>query len=360
MNTTIRMLEKYAKNTKISFLDLRRSGISILDRLVLEEALLRHDPLQRCWAIVGIHDPTYNRLVSLSSAPSSGSSYTNTFDANKNCSIVLGLGGKPKELLNLDKIRQDGILCIKRFSGGGTVVVDHSSLFTTFIGRTNKNPEASSSIDVDPYPRELMQWTADVIFDGVFASMNSELIRNNGKMKERKSLVVDTKSCGFENSGETVLFPSNGRSTDIHSSSHLPTFSLRENDYVFGHQKMGGSAQSIIKGGWLHHTSFLWDYESHHMEYLTIPSKRPEYRGDRNHNEFLVKLKSHYDSLSKDGKFLFFDHVRDTANKSFVVEDVSLEEALQLVDDELGGMQNWFEGKCRTRVLDEETLFSKH
>ena len=49
-------------------------------------------------------------------------------------------------------------------------------------------------------------------------------------------------------------------------------------DYVFGEHKFGGSAQSITKDRWLHHTSFLWDYHMPRMAYLKIPKRAPEYR----------------------------------------------------------------------------------
>ena len=78
--------------SKISWLDLRRSGLSVVERLVLEEALLRHDPMQRQWAIVGVHDPTYTRSTDLSaSAKSNGLSQNGGRVFKKeNCAIVLG------------------------------------------------------------------------------------------------------------------------------------------------------------------------------------------------------------------------------------------------------------------------------
>lgn len=49
-------------------------------------------------------------------------------------------------------------------------------------------------------------------------------------------------------------------------------------DYVFGNRKFGGNAQSITKGRWVHHTSFLWDYEMMNMFYLKLPKRAPDYR----------------------------------------------------------------------------------
>ncbi len=47
--------------------------------------------------------------------------------------IVLGISGKVKELVNMSLVKQDNIPMIKRYSGGGTVIVDKSTYFTTFI-----------------------------------------------------------------------------------------------------------------------------------------------------------------------------------------------------------------------------------
>lgn len=70
-------------------------------------------------------------------------------------------------------------------------------------------------------------------------------------------------------------------------------FALRENDYVLGAHKCAGNAQSISRERWVHHTSFLWDFAPRNMALLRLPAKRPEYRADRPHAEFLTPLKHH-------------------------------------------------------------------
>ena len=67
-------------------------------------------------------------------------------------------------------------------------------------------------------------------------------------------------------------------------------FALRENDYVVGERKFGGNAQSISGPRWVHHTSYLWDFERDNMSLLTNPKKQPEYREGRDHNDFLCRL----------------------------------------------------------------------
>lgn len=91
--------------------------------------------------------------------------------------------------------------------------------------------------------------------------------------------------------------------------------------FTFARTQFGGNAQSITRDRWVHHTSFLWDYDPSNMDYLTvsvgmtvmlpsfapyrpwlwfasqIPKKRPEYRGDRSHNDFITRLSSHVKSV---------------------------------------------------------------
>lgn len=253
----------------------------------------------------------------------------------------MGIGGKPKDLINLDLVKKDGVLVLKRFSGGGTVVLDHSSLWTTLIGRSDK------FVDIEPYPRPIMEFSANKVFGPAFASLKQKALLNPAAFVTAiyPTMIVDTKSCGTENSGRTLQLPTSIPAKDL----RIPEFSLRENDYVLGERKMGGNAQSIVKGGWLHHTSFLWDYVDEHMEYLSLPSKRPEYRGDRKHEDFLVKLKTHYGPLQTTA---FFASVKEACVDEFDVEQVTFREAMKVVEDQFGSLQDWYEGKCRTKIVE--------
>ncbi len=146
----------------------------------------------------------------------------------------MGISGQPEALLNVSSVKREQIPVIKRFSGGGTVIVDPNTLFITFI--MNKN-----QIDTEPFPEPILRWSAGLYTD----------------------------------------------------AWQIPSFHLRENDYCIGEKKCGGNAQYIQKERWLHHTSFLWDYSDEMMKHLLIPAKRPKYREDRDHDEFLCRLKDH-------------------------------------------------------------------
>jgi lipoate-protein ligase A len=437
----------------------------------LEECLLRHDPENRNWIIVGHHDnnninggasqqqesaaPPHRYLRKNTATPlyvqkaaqahhddgtveeqedsqgtGSGSAYYNPSTA---C-IVLGIGGKPELLLNVDAVQRDGVVCIKRFSGGGTVVVDADCIWTTLIFQPQNSKDLSPqqhpsptlphdsylqedsaapspvSFFPQPYPREIMEWTSRYIFQPLFDRLRQQQQQKQQRQQasssssnnNRPTLIMDTKSCGaLENTGRVVSIPnttkSGNKAEDAASKTNRfdsMTFALRENDYVLGNYKMGGNAQSIVKHGrWLHHTSFLWNYDVRNMQnYLLMPKKRPAYRSDRAHGDFLVKLKDVYPACTKTD---FYTHLwqallvqqqpqrskednepnmpndnddddgdgasnsssyNNNNNKSmFQVEKVSLLQAMAVVEKQ-GGMQQWLEGgnkASRTRVLME-------
>jgi len=347
-----RLLSGGRPKFSISWLDLRGSGLSAIERLAIEEMLLRHDPLSRCWAIVGVHEPTRNKLLNVA-LPSFENDWNATREkdpfgheineANRSCAIILGIGGKPEKLIDVKSAKEDGVLVLKRFSGGGTVVIDHSSLWTTLIGRTEMLP------DVKPFPREIMKWSAESIFGPAFDSWNREVSsgRSKAPRRGRQTLVFQGKSCGLSGGvGDSLVLPAK----EINAlTEEQPRFELRENDYVLGDKKIGGNSQSIVKDAFLHHTSFLWDWDPLNMDYLTLPEKRPDYRGDRSHDDFLVRLRHYYGDASN--KNSLFAHMKKATAKSFDLEESTLNEVLDIAQDQFGGLQGWWDGKCRTRVM---------
>ncbi|KAK8809641.1 hypothetical protein WA158_000584 [Blastocystis sp. Blastoise] len=189
---------------------LRFKNVSILKQLQLEEALFRNT--KENWLI-------FNQKTN-------------------EPSIVLGISGKPEKLINVDKAKELNLKIIRRFSGGGTVVVDNDTYFCTLILE-------KASLPGIEYPTALMNWTGQ-FYKTIFDKLNK--------------------------------------------NAH---FGLRENDYVFGNKKCAGNAQSFSQTRMLHHTSFLYDFNDEYMKALKNPEKQPEYRSKRNHNEFLVPLKDY-------------------------------------------------------------------
>lgn len=172
----------------------------------------------------------------------------------------MGISGQPEALLHLPTVERDQIPVIKRFSGGGTVIVDENTLFITFI-------IAKKHLDVPAFPEPILRWSAEL----------------------------------------------------YSHAWQIPHFHLRENDYCIGEKKCGGNAQYIKKDRWLHHTSFLWDYAEENMNHLRLPDKRPKYRQDRSHANFLTRLKDHvFDSNS------LIEKLKETIVKQLYIEEFDL------------------------------------
>lgn len=189
----------------ITFHLLHLRNCPIFKQLQIEEALLRADSRNWC-------------LLNEGSSPA----------------IVMGISGKEEQLINLANYRKNPLPVIRRFSGGGTVVVDEDTTFVTWICNT-------AELNVTCCPQKILAWT-EKFYQPVFA---------------------------------------------------IPEFKVKENDYVIGSRKFGGNAQYLCKQRWLHHTSLLWDYEKEKMEYLQMPSRVPKYRANRSHEDFLCALKEY-------------------------------------------------------------------
>jgi lipoate-protein ligase A len=198
--------------------------LPIIEQLRIEEALLRCDTRNFC-------------IINEGSEPA----------------IVLGISGKIEELVDQEKARASNIPLIRRFSGGGTVLVDQSTLFITFICQKTTH-------DFPAFPEPIHKWSEE-LYKEVFAHEQ---------------------------------------------------FALRENDYALGEKKCGGNAQYLKKERWLHHTSFLWDYCPELMQHLLHPKKTPRYREGRSHDEFLCRLKDFLPS-----KELFLSKLKATLARRY-------------------------------------------
>lgn len=192
---------------------------------------------------------------------------------------------------------RDGIQLIRRYSGGGTVVCDASTLFVSLVMN-------HAHVSAKPYPRDIMTWTADTLYAPLF-----------------------------------------GRFT-------AAAFALRENDYVFGDAKFGGNAQSISRDRWVHHTSFLWDFDSRMMGYLQQPRKQPEYRLNREHGAFLTRLSSYIPSVSD-----FEAALKVEFEKHFEVDSVSQQQCEAIVADLR--LSNSEATVCRTKLESAEAVLSE-
>ncbi|KAK9826945.1 hypothetical protein WJX74_001262 [Apatococcus lobatus] len=107
-------------------------------------------------------------------------------------------------------------------------------------------------------------------------------------------------------------------------------FRLACHDYVFDENKFGGNAQAITKQRWLHHTSFLWDFEDKRMALLQHPARVPPYRKGREHLQFLLRLK---DLMPLRSAFLRQLETA-VARQGFELQEASMEEVAAILNKE--------------------------
>lgn len=82
---------------------------------------------------------------------------------------------KPAELVDVKSVLRDKISVIRRFTGGGTVIVDHGTIFVSFIC----NKEAVPGLQA--YPQPIMAWSS-LLYDEVFHGALDYKLRENGNI----------------------------------------------------------------------------------------------------------------------------------------------------------------------------------
>ena len=80
---------------------------------------------------------------------------------------------KPAELLDIDLVLRDQVPVIKRYTGGGTVAVDHGTIFVTFICNRDAVP------GLKLYPRPIMSWSSQ-LYNRVFKRFGDFYLLENG------------------------------------------------------------------------------------------------------------------------------------------------------------------------------------
>jgi lipoate-protein ligase A len=217
---------------------IRLDGWPIFKQLQLEEALMRAD--DRNWCLI---------------------------NQGSEAAVVMGISGKQELLIDSAHHQKHPVPVIRRFSGGGTVYVDHNTLFVTFICN-------SEEFQVPCFPKEVMRWT-EKVYKPIFKGID---------------------------------------------------FQLRENDYVIGDRKFGGNAQYLQKKRWLHHSTLLWEYDVERMNILKLPPKMPDYRNTRLHSDFLCSLKDHFES-SKD----IVERILQSLSQNHKMESIQIEDAEKML-----------------------------
>jgi lipoate-protein ligase A len=149
--------------------------------------------------------------------------------------VVLGAGGRLAEDVDEAACRADAVPILRRASGGGTVLLGRGCLLYSLILSYQRAPELHDITSSYAY-----------ILDQVRQAL--------------AGLLPDLEHAG------TSDLSSRGR-------------------------KFSGNAQQRKRNHLLHHGTLLYDFDLAQVSrYLRLPARQPEYRGQREHAEFLVNL----------------------------------------------------------------------
>lgn len=174
--------------------------------------------------------------------------------------VVMGLSGKESDFVkDPEGTRSRGIKIIKRFTGGGTVIVDKCSINTSVIASTQLANKLS--------PMQICSWSYENVF------------KNCGLFNERFTIVE----------GDFVVKDS------ISEDSVNTAVTLDGQAPAKTYYKVAGNSQAYNDKAFVHHSVFLWDISPLISQILLHPKKTPTYRGGRDHMCFLRSVREALD-----------------------------------------------------------------
>jgi lipoate-protein ligase A len=156
--------------------------------------------------------------------------------------VILGASCRLLENVHVEACRVDGVEIARRSSGGGTVVIGPGALNFSVILPVDADPELA----------------------------------------------------GVESAQRFVL----GRTLDAIRRAGVPAEMLGSGDLTLENRKFSGSAQRRLRRHVLVHASLLYDFPLETIDrYTRMPPRRPSYRQDRPHSEFVTNLPLPLDKL---------------------------------------------------------------
>lgn len=152
------------------------------------------------------------------------------------CAVVVGRANHVEKNVNVEACRQDGVPIIRRFSGGGTVLLGPGALVFSLFLRRETNSQHLANIDA----------ATAFVLDRLLAPLR----RNMGELERTGS-----------------------------------------SDIAVDGVKVSGNSQRWLRTAVLHHGTLLYDFDIERLErYLTSPEREPDYRQGRSHRDFVRNL----------------------------------------------------------------------
>ncbi|HEV3145392.1 MAG TPA: lipoate--protein ligase family protein [Gemmataceae bacterium] len=157
--------------------------------------------------------------------------------------VVLGAGGVVAEDVDLEACRRDAVPIFRRSSGGGTVLLGPGCLLFSLILNMERRPELQQ---IGPSYRFIL-----------------------GQIAE-----------GLRSFDTAIEFAGTS-------------------DLAVAGRKFSGNSQQRKRHFLLHHGTILHGMDlSQFGKYLKLPERRPEYRGERSHEDFLTNLPADPEAIS--------------------------------------------------------------
>ncbi|HMP01083.1 MAG TPA: lipoate--protein ligase family protein [Gemmatales bacterium] len=148
--------------------------------------------------------------------------------------IVLGAAGRLDADVDRDRATAQGLELARRCSGGGTVVLGPGCLCFSLILRLDRHPDLGSVVGAN-------RW----------------IMTQVARQVSTPAMTVDFRG---------------------------------SSDLAVGERKVGGSAQRRARRYLLHHGTLLLELDLELLASLREPTRRPDYRGDRLHLDFVTQL----------------------------------------------------------------------
>lgn len=175
--------------------------------------------------------------------------------------VVMGFSGNERDFVkDPEETKARGVSIIRRFTGGGTVIVDECSLNTSLI--------ASTQIAKNMSPNLICNWSYDNVFKdcGIFSDRFA-VVEGDFVVKDVRKM----QSC------------EQGAREPTEDSSH-------------SYYKVAGNSQAFNHLAFVHHSVFLWSMSPLISQILLHPKKTPNYRDGRDHMSFLRSIREALDT----------------------------------------------------------------
>lgn len=185
--------------------------------------------------------------------------------------IVIGIGAKVEQEVDLSACKTGGIPILRRCSGGGTVLQAHGCLNYSLVLKINPTGDLQT-----------------------IHSTNQYVMNRNGRA------LSELLECTVDVGGHT--------------------------DLVIDNRKVSGNAQRRLKSHLLFHGTFLWNIDIALISKLMRqPKLQPEYRHNRTHADFLSNLPASAEDIKK--------AMRTAWNATGNASDHTMEATNQLVEE---------------------------